>query len=277
MIENKFYSVLDFINEKWFSDIHIWEDQKIYVRNEIGEMKRLSESLSKDEIFWFTNDLLCPSEIDALLEWKEIDSAYTHKDARYRLNIYHDKYGINIALRRISSEPPTCEQIKMPAYLNKYYMQDKWLILVTWPTWSGKSTTLASIVRYINENKRAHIITLEDPIEYIYKSDKCRITQREIWKSTPSWQNGIKYALRQDPDVILIWEMRDYESISAVLTLVETWHLVLATLHTTDAISTITRIIDVFPTNQQPQAAIQLSLNLSVVISQRLFPNKDLK
>lgn len=275
MNKNKFYEILMFASENKISDLHIWEDQKVFIRNSIWEMEQIDFTYSREEIYGFTNDILPSDKIDALLNWYEIDTAYSFADARFRINIYNDKIWINIALRRIQANPPTLEEIDIPKYLEKNFLKDKWLILVTWATWSWKTTTLAAILRFISENKKCHIITLEDPIEYIINSDHSRIVQREVWKNTHSWNDWIKYALRQDPDVIMIWEMRDLESIASVLTLVETGHLVLATLHTSDAMHSLTRIIDAFPPHQQAQIATQLSLSLELVISQKLLPQKQ--
>ncbi len=276
-MENSFFDVMDVISKMDISDVHIWEDSPIAVRNWLWEIVYLDEELSRDEIFGFTNSIFHHTQIDDFLNGHEIDIAYDHGDVRYRVNVYHDVRWVNLAMRKITATPPSLEEISMPSNLNNLYLKDKWLILVTGPTGSGKSTTLAAIIEYINKTRRCHIITLEDPIEYMYKQDKALITQREVWKSTLSWANGIKYSLRQDPDVIMIWEMRDQETISAALTLVETWHLVLGTLHTVNAMQTITRIIDVFPPHQQSQIAVQLSLTLEAIISQRLIPRKDKK
>lgn len=275
MTKNKFYEILRYASENKISDLHIWEDQKVFIRNSVWEMEQIEYIYTRDEIYWFTNDILPADKIDLLLNWHEIDTAYSFEDARFRINIYYDKIGINVALRRIQANPPSLEDIDIPSYLAPIFLKDKGLILVTWATWSWKTTTLAAILRHISENKKCHIITLEDPIEYIINSENSRIVQREVWKNTHSWLDWIKYALRQDPDVIMIWEMRDLESISSVLTLVETWHLVLATLHTSDAMHSLTRIIDSFPPHQQSQIATQLSLSLELVISQKLLPRKE--
>lgn len=272
---NNFYHLMDLLEWKEFSDVHISEDKKVAIRNSKWEIEYIDFILDKDDIFWFANDMLWPWQIDEFLEWAEKDIAYTHKNSRYRINLYYDMLWVNMSMRKISAKPLWLEEIWLPSSLNKIYLKDRWLILVTWPTGSGKSTTLSAIINYINENKKCHIITLEDPIEYVFDSKKAYITQREIWKNTKNWKTGIKYILRQDPDVIMIWEMRDLETISATLTLVETGHLVLATLHTINAIQTISRIIDVFPPNQQAQIAVQLSMTIELIISQRLLPVKN--
>ena len=153
--------------------------------------------------------------------------------------------------------------------------KSKWLVLVTWPTGSWKSTNLAAMIDYINKNHKKHIITIEDPVEFSYKSDKCLINQREVWNHTLWFSNAIRASLREDPDVIMIWEMRDPETIKAAITLAETGHLVFSTLHTNDSVQTIDRIVDVFPSAQQPQIRMQLSQSLVWILSQRLVNRSD--
>lgn len=276
MQQNKLVDMLSQILQHKVSDIHVAQDRNISIRNATGKIAFLENTLvTKEEIWGFLNTMLGANQIDSLLEWHEQDVASKIGNYYLRINAYLDRMWINLAIRKITSQSPTLDQIWIPNQLKDIFLKDKWLIVVTWPTGSWKSTTLASIIDYINSNRACHIITLEDPIEYVFENKKSLITQREIGKSSPSWWNAIKYALRQDPDVIMVWEMRDVETISAVLTLVETWHLVLSTLHTIDAAQTISRIIDVFPSAKQEQIAMQLSLWLELVISQRLLEKKD--
>lgn len=273
---NKLYDILKKLIDVDVSDIHILEWDNMYVRTASWNVQLVKDIIvEKDEIWWFMQDFLSVEMLDSLLDWNEVDAAYSIENVRFRINAYQDKDWIRLALRKISVNPPSLEDIWFDYSIRDYLLKDKWLILVTWPTWSWKSTSLAAMVEFINNNRNCHIITLEDPIEYIYNKKKALITQREIWKNSKSWWNAMKYAMRQDPDVIMVWEMRDLETISAVLTLVETWHLVMSTLHTIDSAQTITRIIDVFPPHQQEQIAVQLSLSLELIISQRLFPNVD--
>ena len=267
--------LFDIIEEKKYSDIHICEDKNVAVRDNSWKIKRLDVILDRDEIFGFANTINSPDQIDALLQWEEIDNAYNYRSSRYRINIYFDMHGINMALRRIPQNIPTMEEILLPEHIKEVLHKDKGLILVTWPTGSWKSTTVASLIDYINENMEKHIITLEDPIEYIFQEKKALINQRNVGSNTLSWTRWIKYALRQDPDVIMVWEMRDLETIQAALTLVETWHLVISTLHTVNAPQTISRIIDAFPANKQNMISTQLSLTLEMIISQRLIEKKD--
>jgi twitching motility protein PilT len=269
--------LFEIVSKEWYSDIHICEDKQVAVRDHSWNIKRLDYILDRDEIFWFANKINNPDQIDALLQWEEIDNAYTWEWSRYRINIYFDMNWINMALRRIPQKVPTMEKIDLPEHIKQILHKDRWLILVTWPTGSGKSTTVASLIDYINHNLEKHIITLEDPIEFVFEEDKCLINQRNVGSNTLSWSRGIKYALRQDPDIIMVGEMRDLETIQSALTLVETWHLVISTLHTINAPQTISRIIDAFPANKQNMIATQLSLSLEMIISQRLIERKDKK
>ncbi len=270
---SQFDKLLDYVWKHKYSDIHIAEDKQVAVRSASWDIMRLDFILDRDEIFWFANDINTPDQIDSLLQGEEIDNSYFYGWNRYRINIYFDMNGINMALRRIPQKVPSMKEIWLPENIKDVLKKNKWLILVTWPTWSWKSTTVASLINYINENFNKHIITLEDPIEFVFEEKKCLINQRDVWKNTLSWDRWIKYALRQDPDVIVVWEMRDLETIQSVLTLVETGHLVISTLHTVNAPQTISRVIDAFPANKTNMIATQLSLSLEMIISQRLIEN----
>ncbi|MFC0270171.1 type IV pilus twitching motility protein PilT [Metabacillus herbersteinensis] len=208
----------------------------------------------------------------------ELDFSYGIQGiSRFRVNIYKQRSCIALAVRIIPTSIPTLEDLKLPQSIKKIAEKPQGLVLVTGPTGSGKSTTLASMIHYMNETMRRHIITLEDPIEYLHKHGSSIIDQREVGFDTLNFSNGLRAALRQDPDVILVGEMRDLETIHTAITAAETGHLVLATLHTSSAPSTIDRIIDVFPSNQQAQVRIQLASVLVAIVSQRLFPTKDKK
>lgn len=203
----------------------------------------------------------------------EFDFSYSlGNTARFRINIYRQKGAVSIAVRLITSQIPTVEQLGLPPLLKTLTEKPQGLVLVTGPTGSGKSSTLAAMIGHINRHQSRHIVTLEDPIEYVHTHGQSLINQREVGSDTSSFASGIRAALRQDPDVLLVGEMRDLETISAAVTAAETGHLVFATLHTTDAPQTIDRIIDVFPAHQQGQIRIQLAAVLSAVISQRLLP-----
>ncbi|MFS1512760.1 type IV pilus twitching motility protein PilT [Chengkuizengella sp. SCS-71B] len=195
--------------------------------------------------------------------------------SRFRVNVYRQRNLVSIAARIVPTNIPTLVELKLPLVLSELSKKNHGLVLVTGPTGSGKSSTLAAMIDYINQNERKHIITLEDPIEYLHSHGKSMIDQREIGSDTKNFTSGLRAALRQDPDVLLVGEMRDSETISTAITAAETGHLVLATLHTIDAMQTIDRIVDSFPSSQQAQIRIQLSLVLEGVVSQRLLSNKS--
>ncbi|MEH7112098.1 type IV pilus twitching motility protein PilT [Neobacillus niacini] len=215
---------------------------------------------------------------DLFKEKGELDYSYGLPGvSRFRVNAYHQRKSVSLALRVVASKTPTLEDLDLPRIISDLVEKPQGLILVTGPTGSGKSTTLASMIDYVNRTMRKHIVTLEDPIEYLHKHANSIIDQREVGFDTKSYANGLKGALRQDPDIILVGEMRDLETIGIAITAAETGHLVLGTLHTSSAPSTINRIIDVFPPAQQPQIRVQLASVLVGVISQRLFPTVDKK
>jgi twitching motility protein PilT len=195
--------------------------------------------------------------------------------ARFRVSIFRQKAHVGMVLRQIPSTLLTLEQIGLPAQMKDLLFKPRGLILVTGPTGSGKSTTLASMLNIINEERDCHIITVEDPIEYYHEHKKSVVTQREVGEDVPTFKEALRRALRQDPDVILVGEMRDLETMEAAITAAETGHLVFATLHTTGAARTVDRIVDAFPTNQQEQVRTQLSTSIVAVISQILMPLKD--
>lgn len=211
-----------------------------------------------------------------LLQIGEVDLAYDLKGiSRFRVNIFKQMETIAIALRQIPIEIPSLVSLGVPEMLRVMINKNQGLFLVTGPTGSGKSTTLAAMLDYLNDTKKTHILTLEDPVEYIHHHKKSIISQREIGRDTESFANGLRAALRQDPDVILVGEMRDFDTISIALTAAETGHLVLGTLHTSSAPSTIERIVDVFPAEQQSQIRTQLAGALIGILSQRLLPTRN--
>jgi len=192
--------------------------------------------------------------------------------SRFRANLFLERGSVSMAVRAIPWEIRTFQELGLPPVVAELCMRPQGLVLVTGPTGSGKSTTLAAMVDKINKEKRVHIITIEDPIEYVYRHNKCIINQRQVGSDTMSFANALKYVLRQDPDVVLIGEMRDLETIQAALTLAETGHLTLATLHTNSAAESVNRIIDVFPPYQQPQVRAQLAFVIEGIITQQLIP-----
>ncbi|MEH7074216.1 type IV pilus twitching motility protein PilT [Neobacillus drentensis] len=215
---------------------------------------------------------------DSFKEKGELDFSYgVPGSSRFRVNTYHQRKSVSLALRVVASKVPSIDDLDLPNIVAKLVEKPQGLVLVTGPTGSGKSTTLASMIDYMNRTMRKHIITLEDPIEYLHKHGNSIIDQREVGFDTNNYASGLKAALRQDPDVILVGEMRDLETISVAITAAETGHLVLGTLHTSSAPATINRIIDVFPSTQQPQIRIQLASVLVGIISQRLFPTANKK
>ncbi len=209
---------------------------------------------------------------DLLLSNREIDVSVSSPVGRFRANIYYQKDSIGGAYRLISSKIKSLEELGVPAICHEFVKLRQGLVLVTGPTGHGKSTTLAAMIQQINQTRALHIVTIEDPIEYIYPKGLSIISQREMHQDTHSWNLALRSVLREDPDVVLVGEMRDFETIAAALTVAETGHLVFATLHTNSASQTIDRVVDVFPENQQSQVRLQLSLVLEGVISQRLIP-----
>lgn len=206
---------------------------------------------------------------------KELDFSYSTLNGRFRVNAFFYYFGIVAAIRVIPKVPPNMQEVYLPDVAYKLARLPRGLVLVTGPTNSGKSTTLAAMLDLINKERSAHIITLEDPIEFVFKNDKSLVHQRAVHVNTNSFQDGLRSVLRQDPDVLLVGEMRDLETMQAVLTIAETGPLVFATLHTLDAAQTIERIVEVFPTYQQQQIRYQLSITLKGVISQQLMPRAD--
>lgn len=211
-------------------------------------------------------------------ELGEIDFSYSIPQiGRYRVNVFHQRGSMAASIRLVSTKIPLPEELGILKSVVDLYQKKRGLVLVTGPTGSGKSTTLASIIDRINSMREVHVITLEDPIEYLHNHKKAMVNQREVGLDTHSYSNALRAALREDPDVILVGEMRDLETISTAITAAETGHLVLSTLHTIGAASTIDRIVDVFPPHQQQQIRVQLSMVLESVISQQLIPTADKK
>lgn len=218
--------------------------------------------------------ILNPAQRERFEERGEYDLSIAFPEiGRYRVNVYKQRGAIGIALRTVGTQIPDPDVLGVPKSVVDLYQRKRGLILVTGPTGSGKSTTLASVIDKINSNRDAHIITLEEPIEYSHMHKMSIVNQREVGQDTQSFANALRAALREDPDVILVGEMRDYETISTAITAAETGHLVLSTLHTNNAAATIDRIIDVFPTHQQAQIRVQLSNVIVSIIAQQLIPN----
>ncbi|WP_033828286.1 type IV pilus twitching motility protein PilT [Bacillus andreraoultii] len=258
------------------SDLHIIVNSPPVFRIDGALLPEEGYLLSRVDTENIAKELVPETLWEQFLEKGEIDFNYELEGlSRFRLNAYRQRNSISVAIRAIPTEIPTIEQLNLPKTLESLMDKPQGLILVTGPTGSGKSTTLAAMINYINRNYAKHIITLEDPIEYVHSHMKSIINQREIGSDTKSFANGLRASLRQDPDIILVGEMRDLETISTAITAAETGHLVLATLHTSSAAQTIDRIIDVFPPHQQRQVRLQVSNVLQGIISQRLFPLRE--
>ncbi len=218
-------------------------------------------------------DLLADGDYRTFEDERQLDFAFGWADtARFRANAFYQMDRPGLALRLIPTDIPTPEQLGLPAACGQLVTRPHGLVLMTGPTGSGKSTTLAAMIGWINQHRPVHILTIEDPVEYVHNSKMALVNQREVGTDAVSFADGLKAALREDPDVILVGEMRDIETISLTLTLAETGHLVFATLHTNDASQTVDRIIDVFPADQQEQIRTQFAMSLAAVISQRLVP-----
>ncbi len=255
------------------SDLHLTVGLPPTVRSN-GKLVQVGvDKLLPNDMEEFSREILC-EKYDEYLKIGEFDTSYSVQGVgRFRVNIFKQRNSDAIAIRVIALKIPTLDELGHPAVLKQIVEKKRGLVLVTGPTGSGKSTTLAAMINEINRTRQAHIITLEDPIEYLHKHDKCIVNQREIGKDSKSYENALRAILREDPDVILVGEMRDLETISIAITAAETGHLVLSTLHTIGAPKTIDRIIDVFPPHQQQQIKIQLASVLQAVISQQLLPN----
>ena len=218
-------------------------------------------------------DVLNNGQIEKFERTRELDFSYGVKGVgRFRFNVYRQRSSVGCAMRVIPNVVPSMEQLKLPPVLRTFTQKHSGLILVTGPTGSGKSTTIASLIDIINTEREAHILTIEDPIEYLHSHKKSMVNQRELGTDTDNFTNALRASLREDPDVILVGEMRDLETIAAAITLAETGHLVFATLHTRSAPATIDRIVDVFPAHQQEQVRVQLSTSIEAVVSQQLLP-----
>lgn len=258
------------------SDVHLVAGLPPFMRVD-GELKELDKKpLTSADIQSITKELLEANQFNRFVVEKEFDFAYENKEGfRFRINLHFEKGNFGLSARVIPSDIPSMEDITMPDVIYRLCQLERGLILVTGPTGSGKSTSLAAMIEHINRNRRVNIITLEDPIEFIFKPAKSIIRQRQLGADMINFQNGLIHVLRQDPNVIMVGEMRNLETIATTITLAETGHLVFATLHTYSAAQTIDRIIDIFPPHQQNQVRMQISITLRGVIGQKLIPKKD--
>lgn len=257
------------------TDIHLSVDNPPVIRVD-GFLSKIQgyQPITKVELRQAIEQLLTENGITT--DSMEIDFSFGFQDVRIRANLYYERGNPAIALRIITKKIRTFDELGLPPILKDFCDRDTGLIIVTGPTGSGKSTTLAAMIDYINSKYAYHIITIEDPIEYVFENKNSLIHQREVGRDTEEFADALKYALRQDPDIILVGEMRDLETISMALTAAETGHLVLATLHTNSAATAPERIVDVFPAHQQKQISLQLANTLVGVVYQRLVPKKNM-
>ncbi|MBX3117820.1 MAG: type IV pilus twitching motility protein PilT [Fimbriimonadaceae bacterium] len=265
--------LLHIVVDRNCSDLHISANCPPVIRED-GELKRLNyEAFPAYVTQRMIYDILTDEQIHKFETTLELDLSYAlPRRARFRVNVYRDRGSVAAAFRLIAQKIPTVDELNLPRILLKLTEKPRGLVLVTGPTGSGKSTSLAAMIGHINATKAVHIITIEDPIEYLHSNRECVINQRELGQDTKSFLNALRASLREDPDVILVGEMRDLETIQLAITAAETGHLVFATLHTNNAAESIDRMIDVFPPGQQEQIRIQLANNLQAIISQQLLP-----
>jgi twitching motility protein PilT len=265
---------LEIVGKNNASDLHISVGKKPAIRVD-GELIELVKYpiLTGEHAAGLIDALLTEEQKQKLLTDKEIDLSYNYKEkARYRINVFFQRGYISAALRFLPSKIRTVKELNLPQTVEKFASHSQGFLLIVGPTGHGKTTTMAALIDYINHHFAKHIITIEDPIEYVFEQDKSLIEQREVGNDTKSFARALRGALRQDPDVIMVGEMRDLETISTALTAAETGHLVIATLHTNNAAQTIDRIIDSFPAEAKNQVRAQLAATLLGVVSQRLIP-----
>ena len=268
--------LLVFVHKEGGSDLHISAGEPPMLRIH-GEMKRIEvPPLSREELHVMLYDVLNDHQRKKFEETNELDFSLELKGiARFRVNAFRQQRGEGVVFRVIPSKILSLEQLGLPKSLREVCMNERGLVLVTGPTGSGKSTTLAAMIDILNGSLKGHIITVEDPIEFVHDSKKCLINQREVGAHTHSFANALRAALREDPDIILVGEMRDLETISLALTAAETGHLVFSTLHTSGAPKTVDRVIDVFPAGQQAQIRAQFAESIQAIVSQVLLKRKD--
>ena len=268
--------IVEYAKQQNASDIHLSSGLKPIIRV-CGELYFTRQpDITADECLQAIKQIATPEQLSIFEKDLEVDFAYQFEGiCRVRVNAFHSTKGPCLVLRLINSEIKSLSEINAPNILTKLAGLSKGIILITGPTGSGKSTTVAALIDYINQHYAKHILSIEDPVEYIHQSKKSLINQREVGSNTKSFLNALKSALREDPDIIVVGEMRDLETIRLAMTAAETGHLVISTLHTSSAPQTIDRIIDVFPTDEKEMIRVMLSSSLEAVISQQLIPSKD--
>ncbi len=266
--------LLDLVVKNGASDLHLLPNRKPIVRMD-GVLQALTgeKDLSPAEVEELVLSMLTPEQRELFKVNKELDFSFAFAEvARFRVNAYHTMDSAAAALRLLPLKIPSIDELNLPPVCHSFAELHHGFVLVTGPTGHGKSTTLAAILEEINQSRAEHIVTVEDPVEYFHQPKLSIISQREMHDDTHSWEVALRSVLREDPNVVLIGEMRDYETIAAALTIAETGHLVFATLHTNSAAQTVDRIVDVFPPHQQQQIRMQLAATLEAVFSQRLVP-----
>lgn len=273
----EFDEMVRFAVENGASDIHLASNNlPSYRKNGKIMNYKGTEILDEDTVMKYIDEVLEPADYLKFCNTGDIDSAYQFGNlARFRINAFKQRHGATLVMRVIKLNPPKLGDLNLPRSIAKILNLQEGLVLVTGPTGSGKSTTLAALINEINHREELHIITIEDPVEYMHSPAKCIINQREVGQDSETYSTALKSALREDPDIILMGEIRDLESMSIALRAAETGHLVFSTLHTESAAKTIDRLIDMFPVERQKQALNQLSTTLKAVISQRLLPRSD--
>jgi twitching motility protein PilT len=264
------------MKEQGASDLHLTSGSAPYMRVHGDMVKQNYKTVSAETCQGLIFEILTDKQKDLFNENWDLDLSYPLGGVgRFRVNVFMQRHGVSAVLRLIPEEIKTIRELDLPEQLASLIDASEGLVLVTGPTGSGKSTTLASLIHTINKEQHAHIITIEDPIEFVHENQNCLISQREIASHTKSFSAALRAALREDPDIILVGEMRDLETISLAITAAETGHLVFGTLHTNSAIKTIDRVIDVFPEGQQTQIRVMLSESLRGVVAQALLPRPD--
>lgn len=276
-MEEYFKEILEYIVEREATDLHLSVGSAPKIRIDELLMDSSFSELTEDKIKEVVYSVLPDHLIEKFNKNKELDFSFGIEGlGRFRLNLFYQRDKVGASIRVLPEEIGNFKKLGLPVkVMNNLTRKPKGLVLITGATGSGKSTTLASMINKINREKRCHIVTIEDPIEYIFHNEKALIDQREVGKDTSSYTTALKYVLRQDPDVILVGELRDLESVEQALNIAETGHLVLSTLHTSDTVQTINRIIDIFPQYKQQQVRAQLSFVLSGVVGQQLIPRSN--
>lgn len=273
--------ILDYAIKSEASDIHLTEGDYVWFRinwtlSKIEKAGKLDSTKTKEvilELLWGNKP-----DFDEYIKNKDADFAYIHEDGTpFRVNTFFKLWKMWVVMRRIAWEPKTIEELGLPEAVKKFTKAKQGLILVTGPTGSGKSTSMVSVLNEINENRNEHVLTVEDPVEFVFKDKKSVFSQRELWRDTKTFQSALRAAMREDPDIIVVWEMRDRETVEAAMELAETGHLVISTMHTSWSVQTITRLVNFFPPDIQNSVRYKLADILFGVLSQRLIKTADRK